>query len=632
MNMKNITLFASLAIFMASCSDVLVDNQDYNYSDNEGGVSIAIETKSVTKAGSSISGSADELFSNSVLKIYDSNDALIRNYDPATESPETIALISGDYNLTLDLGSGVVMTTDKDDLSYYGESDFAITAGSTTAVGVTCNILNTVVTINFDETTLDEYLAEGYKVTLVAGDAITSDMLADSYQDKLTLTADGSGYFILDDDSKSIAWQFDGVRVGDGSAVSVSGVIGSANAGEENILTFRYDYENQALNLLGDVTVDTTTVEFNDDFYFTYEEEDKEEEDKDDSGDENTEGTSSIGEFSNIDLWNNTATVSASIFGDYTTAAVEFRASGEDSWESFELVATGVDNEYSASIKPEWTAEVNEAGLTQYTPSGGVWAGGSYECRLVVDGVSFESKEITINDGVQTIPDGDMNSSSLYCYSTSNGGSSWDSGNFTALWTTYKLCSQATVNGATCAKLATTTVVSVIAAGNVFYGDFKYSSFTGTVSFGRPFTWESRPRSLKLKYAASLATGSITDPAEGGETYSQDRGRIFLAIVDWDSQHATASGASDPTGVWDPTTQTSTAEGDIIGYASMFVDESTSTDELIQLELPIYYYDTETIPTKDYTIVISCASSAYGDYKVGVSGSTMYVDDFELGY
>ncbi len=646
--MKKIIILGSLALFMASCSDSLVEDQAYSYSDGEGGVSIAIETQAITKAGTDLSGNTMSQFETSVLKIYDSSNSLIRNYEPATDVPSTLFFVSGSYSLSLNFGSGNEMTTDGDDLTYYGASNFAISAGSTTSVGVTCSVENTVVGVEFDLTTLDEYLVDGYSVTL------TPESMSGK---SLNFTTDGKGYFILPETSKEIAWQFDGVRESDGSSVLVSGVISEANAGEENTLTFRYvnTETDQYVDFIGGITVDTSVTEYKDTFITTDEDlgvdtdttdpdvtdpdvtdpdtTDPDPEITDPETENSGDITGTIGT-ATTDLWNNSVAITASLSSsEFTTATIQVRESGETAWQTATLSASG--DSYVATVAASWTSATNDAGLTYYTPSGGVWAGTTYECQLVVDGEVLDSSTFgSTTNGVQTISDGDLNSSDLYCYSTSNGGSTWDSGNFsiTLFGTTYYwLCSQETVGSATCAKLETTTCWSVIAAGNIFYGDFKYSGTAGTVSFGRPFTWESRPRTLKVKYAASLASGSIEDPIDGTK-YDQDRARIFLAIVDWDSQRAVTSGTSDPTGTWDPASQISTDEGDIIGYASMFIDESTSTDGLIQLELPIHYYDTETKPSEAYSLVISCASSAYGDYKVGVKGSILYVDDFEFGY
>ncbi|MFI3249255.1 MAG: DUF4493 domain-containing protein [Rikenellaceae bacterium] len=639
--MKKIITFLSLALLAVACSDSLVDNQVYNnYSDNEGGVRIALETKVETKAASTLSGNTMELLENSVLKIYDSSDELIRKYEPATESPETLYLVTGDYSLSLNLGEGITPTKDLSELTYYGESTFKIKENTTTSVGVICYINNSVVTINFDEQTLDENLEAGYRVTLIAGDNIDSTV-----ETPLYFTEDGSGYFILPEAANSVSWRFEGVKKS-GDAISLGGVVSDANAGEENILVFRFDESEQYL-LVGNIAVDTSVEVFNDDFIYKYEADETTDPTDPDPTDP-TDPEEIIGTINNVvtDLWNNTATITTSLSSSsFTKATMQVRESGETAWQTVDLVASG--NSYVANVAPTWSSETNDTGLTYYSPSNGIWAGTSYECQLVVDdeviaSTTFNSDPTPAtgdtSNGVQTIPDGDLDSSSLACYTTSNDGSSWDSGNFKFI-STYYLCynDSSTFSGVTCAKLVTSEVMSVTAAGNIFYGSFKYSSFTGTVSFGRSFTWTARPRSLKLKYAASLGAGSITAPdgtVDAGETFAQDRGRIFLAIVDWSSQHAVAAGTSStPTGAWDPTLQTSVTEGNnIIGYASLFIDESTDLTKLSDLELPIQYYDTETKPSKSYTLVISCASSAYGDYKVGITGSTLYVDDFEFGY
>ena len=53
---------------------------------------------------------------------------------------------------------------------------------------------------------------------------------------------------------------------------------------------------------------------------------------------------------------------------------------------------------------------------------------------------------------------------------------------------------------------------------------------------------------------------------------------------------------------------------------------------MIPVELPIQYYDTTAKPSGRYSLVISCATSAYGDYMNGCTSNVMYVDDFEWVY
>ncbi|MEG1885929.1 MAG: PCMD domain-containing protein, partial [Alistipes sp.] len=50
------------------------------------------------------------------------------------------------------------------------------------------------------------------------------------------------------------------------------------------------------------------------------------------------------------------------------------------------------------------------------------------------------------------------------------------------------------------------------------------------------------------------------------------------------------------------------------------------------LNIPIQYYDKMTKPSKSYTLIISCTTSAYGDYLNGCSTNKLYVDDFKWVY
>ena len=84
--------------------------------------------------------------------------------------------------------------------------------------------------------------------------------------------------------------------------------------------------------------------------------------------------------------------------------------------------------------------------------------------------------------------------------------------------------------------------------------------------------------------------------------------------------------------MWDPETVSSLEEGAIIGYGSLWVEQSTDGDDMVTIDLPIYYYDKTTKPSKEYKIVISCSANAYGDYMNGCRNNRLYVDDFEWVY
>ena len=73
--------------------------------------------------------------------------------------------------------------------------------------------------------------------------------------------------------------------------------------------------------------------------------------------------------------------------------------------------------------------------------------------------------------------------------------------------------------------------------------------------------------------------------------------------------------------------------GRIIAYGVMDISASTEGESLIGGEIPLVYYDTAcAAPQNSYTLVISCATSKYGDYMNGCSKNVLYVDDFEWVY
>lgn len=334
------------------------------------------------------------------------------------------------------------------------------------------------------------------------------------------------------------------------------------------------------------------------------------------------------------DLWANTVTLRAVVV-DPNVSAVTFGLKNGESWLETEGTADG-NGCYTATYRPEWTESTNEAGLKVYTPKAGtgIWADGSYEFRAVLGDDTTYNTDLTTAEG-QTIPGGDMEDGNLPCFgkSTSETTTFWGSGNAA----TSGLCSQGTkpgMGGNHCAVLQSQSAFSLLAAGNLFSATFKFASLLGTVSFGMPYDWQARPTAMRVKCHATVGAvnkGTITDEHEYIQD-GQDRSRIYVAIVDWNSRHQTSTGMNAPTGTWDPAKTNETAEGKIIAYGSLLIKDSTEGDEMVSIDIPICYYDPETKPSKSYSLIISCSTSTYGDYKVGCLGNVMYVDDFEWVY
>lgn len=332
-------------------------------------------------------------------------------------------------------------------------------------------------------------------------------------------------------------------------------------------------------------------------------------------------------------LWSNTVTLRALVFNPAATVTFGLRTRNGE-WQ--EAAGTNIgDGTWSATFGAEWEESVNENGQTIYTPKAGtgVWAGNEYECRAVIDG--SESLASLATAAGQTIPGGDMEDGSMSCFTTSNQTTAfWGSGNNSY---TSQLCTQQQKSGSKCALLSTQTTFGMMAAGNLFTGTFVRPGTQGTVGFGKDYDWQARPRALRLKYHATIGTVDKTqyknesgnNPIEQGQP---DQAIIYVAIVDWDSPHNVSSGLSSPSGMWDPSTATSQAEGPIIGYGRFAISGVTPGDELVDKEIEIFYYDPVTKPSKPYKIVISCSANIYGDYMNGCSSNRLYVDDFQWVY
>lgn len=69
----------------------------------------------------------------------------------------------------------------------------------------------------------------------------------------------------------------------------------------------------------------------------------------------------------------------------------------------------------------------------------------------------------------------------------------------------------------------------------------------------------------------------------------------------------------------------------VIAYGEKTVKETQS--DWTEFDIPLHYFNTTTKPS--YLLIV-CSSSKYGDYFHGAgtsnSGSTLYLDDFELTY
>lgn len=352
------------------------------------------------------------------------------------------------------------------------------------------------------------------------------------------------------------------------------------------------------------------------------------------------------------DLWGNKATLKAYIpddIADGTSVKIKFRRSdiAENSQTNvYEVTATRepgnekvwiattdiMDGEERVFPKLDFVPD-NGKGHAIYKPNTatGIYSGSEYTCDLYVDGVKIDSYTLTPVAN-QSIYGGDFNNSNLNCFKnlcqSSTVSEDWGSGNNNFV----TLC--AFENNK--AKLIAGEYLTNLTAGNMFTGDFKMDGTKGTVSFGIKYSWSARPTALKFKYQGNI------ENVDKKSTYinkgSQDEASIIVAIVKWGNRHGVTSGLSDPSGMWSPDNGVNSVdEGEIVGYGLAYpTTETKGAATMTTYYVPIVYYDITT-PAADlndanYSLVISFATSRYGDYMNGSSKSHMYIDDVEWHY
>lgn len=703
-----ISALACTALIAASCSKDAAET----VATGEGCLQMTVALDNTTRA-------EYQPLEYSTLRIYNAEGGLIRKYSPASEMPDNLYLVAGDYKVTVEAGDNSYATwTNK---SYYGEAEFTITPQTTTSTTVSCPMTNAAVKVVFDAT-IAEKLEPGAFAYVCADDEFSK---ADAeYESVPTLKYEESdlvGYFLLPDGVSKLSWGFYGTKVEDGSAVSITSTANkqeiTPEAGKLYTLNFKYSntpdgklqitvtvdedaeavedpfifspeptvsgvdflisnivaYTGDAIRFnvstvealsalkmtVGDTTytlvnggtpVDNNGIEFEaadqnngtvtltGDFFDTLEGGIREIAfEVTDAGTATGKATARIAvtgaSEAKYDLWANGVTLSAVVTDESATSvAVKYRKQGASDWTT--VAATkGADYTYSAQVAATWSASENDGGYTVYSLNDGIRANNAYEYQLVIGGADSGKTRSFSTATTQSIPYGDMEDSSLSCFTSDNTSTKyWGSGNNSM---TPSLCTRSTfsgMGGSYCAKLQATSTLGFMAAGNLFLGTFERPGMNGYVDFGHSYAWEARPTAMKLKLHATIGKVNINKHSGPLATGEQDKGQVFVAVIDWSTPHRVQSGTAAPSGIWSPANgEDAVEEGKVIGYGVYDV-YSTEGSSMEEITIPIVYYDTETKPSETYTLVISCSTSAYGDYMDGCDSNTMYVDDFEWVY
>lgn len=558
--------------------------------------------------------SSEELLSTAMVDIYYADfSGLVRRYR-YSEAPEAIYLPANEYRVDITAGEAAGETpamASWEQKSYAGSKNFTIQSGKSTNVEVTAYVSNAITKVTFDQSVADNF-ASGYEMSIgIEGNNLTYSSARNGAE----------GYFIIDGmDEPEFAWTFTGKLAKDGSDFTKSGKITGIEAGNLYGMTLKYSVKDgmAVVNLL----VDYTTSVITDNIIFE-------------------PVSTGLSASSYRDIWAAHAMVYADVDeSEYSDPAkISFAYSSDGSTWKTASATRASEGSYYATL----------TGLTPDT---------EYEYKLMIAGAEVGDAMSFTTDKAPSVPNGNFESTSnsfdgkyKEWYDPKSADplcreAWWGSGNGSsegegiAGSASYEIiCAPDTgekVEGNQSACLQSKYAVVKFAAGNLFTGYFGGLVGTkgGMVNFGRPFT--ARPTGLK--FYAKYSGGKITDinGAPSGITITKndyDCGRVQIALGIWDKK--TYGGTKDcPIQV--NTTDTGTfidytKDPKTIAYGEVEYQSSANDglNEWKEYYIPLNYNDVDTAPTH---IVISCASSKYGDYFTGCRTSKLWIDKMEFIY
>ena len=610
--MRKYTILAAALLFAAvSC----VKNNLMEYK-GVGTLSMDMSISQQTKAMSQ-----DDLLASAVVKIYKADfSGLVRSYN-YSEIPSPFYLAADSYRVDVEAGEAVAANPSAaswENKSYKGSKEFTITAGNVTNVEVVAKVNNAITQVTFDQTVAENF-NEGYSLTI--GLDAEKQLVYDASK------SGAEGYFIVAGlDEPSFTWTFTGVLAKDGSSFTKSGEIKDVLPGKIYKMSPMYTIKDG--DLVFSLLVDYTTDIVDDVIIF----------DPVSTGLSMTPG---------YEVWATHTTVYADVDAtenEGKTVQFSYSANGTD-W----TYVDGVNHAEGA-----WKAELTGlAPATQYT------------YNLVLDGEAVGEPLTFTTETARKIPNGsfeycslvagesyykfydpscsDPDSQTMFWGSGNGEGSEGVNGSASMGITITYIDTDNKIDGKQSVKAQTSSMVGMLAAGNIFTGQFMglVGTSGGKVNFGRP--WTTRPSALKLYCKYNTGKMNIVNNQNLGVSSSDyDRAQIKVAIGTWN--YKTYGGTKDSP-VHVNTTDESTfvdfytdpstiANGDLIIYNDGYsinkgAKVTANTTEWIEYTIPLDYRQLTTYPTH---IVISCAASQFGDYFTGYDQSALWVDAVELIY
>ena len=507
-------------------------------------------------------------------------------------SGKQITLPVGKYTVKASSAGFDGATSGFDKPYYAGSAEITIQKDTEVNQTVTCTLANVKVTVNFDQTFVDNFTSANVEVDDNADNAGISP---------LTFTmgeATQSGYFPVTD-LKAVVTAVNKNNVSN----TQTDVIENVKARDHYILNYKVDdgKGDGSVSIEFDNTLKTYTYTF-----FIP-----------------TKPTTELSVTANA--WAKLAYLTGSVVTSKDELTPEnmkfqYRVKDADAWT--DAVATLNGETYEGKV----------LGLTPET---------TYEYRMVYGEEQFvtEVKEFT-TEAATVLYNGDFelwsqsgqtiypdaaeyagNTSSFW--NTSNPGTTQGLGAIGGALNPTTSATSPVQHGQYAAQLKSAFKIIAFAAASLYTGNFAgLSGMSANMEFGKPFT--GHPIALHGYYKYSPVVINHVDRMPEGvnivEGETMDECSIFIALA----KKSFTFNNNDESSYID-------YEGDdnIIAYGELPSGAATSGDGYTEFTIPLKYKSLTEEPTH---IIIVCSASKYGDYMTGGEGSTLYVDNFSLVY
>ena len=612
-----IIIFAVAMVAMVSCSKQEICDFEKGMGALSMSMSLSEQTRAMTE---------EQLHSSAIVNIYKADfSGLVRSYT-YSNMPSPFYLAADTYRVDVIAGEAAnesPIVASWDQKSYKGSKEFTIVANSVTPVEVEAKINNAVTKVEFDQTIADNFNT-GYTFTIgLDGENAATQLVYDASK------SEAEGYFIVAGlYEPSFTWTFSGTLVKDGSEFTKSGKI--ENVLPSKLYTMKPKYTIKDGELIFTLVVDRTTDVVDDTIIF---------------------------EPVSTGL---AATPIYEIWATHTTVYADVDATeNEGKTVKFGYTSNGSDWNYVDGVN--YTEGAYKADLTGLTPAT------QYTYALVIDGEHTGEPLSFTTEVAPKLPNGSFEyvskvaGNDYYKFYDPNCGVKdgetmfWGSGNgegsegvegsasmnivITSIDTNDK------VDGNQSVVCQNDSMVGLLTAGNLFTGQFAglVGTSGGKVNFGRP--WTSRPTALKLY--CKYKTGKINilkNDNLGVSTDDYDRAQIKVAIGNWSyKQYGGTKDSPVQVNTTDENTfvdfytdECTIANGDLIIYNDGYsinkgAKVEATTSDWIVYTIPLDYHEgmLATYPTH---IIISCATSQFGDYFTGYDGGELWIDAAELIY